>query len=224
MNTITALEPQKNDPRRVNVYLNGEFAFGLSALVAAWLKVGQQLTPEKAAQLQNEEQREQALQRALRSLGRRARSAAELQTSLTRAGFTEDVIEATLARLRELNLLDDAAFARAFVADRQRFHPRGSRMLLYELRNKGIDDATAGTAVRSQVDDDAEAINAALRAVRRYQALPWPEFRQKLGAYLARRGFSWQAAEPAARAAWKHLHPAGSEQESNNNEMNEDSI
>ena len=222
MAKITALEPQKNDPRRVNVYLDGEFAFGLSAVVAAWLKVGQPMPPEKAAALQSEEQREQAMQRALRSLGRRARSEHELRSSLAKAGIAPEVIDATLARLRELNLLDDAAFARAFIADRQRFRPRGSRMLLYELRQKGIAANTAEHAVQSQVADAAEAANAAERAARRYIALAWPEFRQKLGGYLARRGFSWQDAAPAIRQAWQHLHPGKAPQD--DNDINEDNV
>ncbi|PIZ25955.1 MAG: hypothetical protein COY47_03135, partial [Chloroflexi bacterium CG_4_10_14_0_8_um_filter_57_5] len=63
--TITAIKPQKKNPRRVNVYLDGEFAFGLSKLIAAWLKVGQTLPEEKIASLQAEDERETVYQKAL---------------------------------------------------------------------------------------------------------------------------------------------------------------
>ncbi len=50
---ITAIEPQQKNPQRVNIYLDGEFAFGLAAVVAAWLKVGQELGEEKIASLKD---------------------------------------------------------------------------------------------------------------------------------------------------------------------------
>ena len=206
MKTITAIEPQKHNPRRVNIYLDGEFAFGLSTLVAAWLKVGQALPPEKAADLRHQDAREEAMQRAMRSLGRRARSAQELRESLAKAEIDSEVIESTLQRLRELNLLDDAAFARAFISDRQRFHPRAASVLRYELRKKGIDEATARDALQEQADDASAALAAAEKAARRFASLPWPLFRQKLGAWLGRRGFGWQIANQATRQTWQSLH------------------
>jgi len=53
MKKITALEAQKKNPNRVNVHLDGEFAFGLARITAAWLKIGDVLTDERIAQLQN---------------------------------------------------------------------------------------------------------------------------------------------------------------------------
>ena len=50
---ITAIEPQQKNPQRVNIYLDGEFAFGLAAVVAAWLRVGQELGEEKIASLKD---------------------------------------------------------------------------------------------------------------------------------------------------------------------------
>ena len=44
---ITALKAQKRNPNRINVYLDGIFAFGLARVVAAWLQVGQTLSDEK---------------------------------------------------------------------------------------------------------------------------------------------------------------------------------
>jgi regulatory protein len=60
MGKIMAIEPQKRNPQRVNIYLDGEFAFALSRLVAAWLRVGEELSAEKIASLQAADTREQA--------------------------------------------------------------------------------------------------------------------------------------------------------------------
>ncbi|HOG79782.1 MAG TPA: hypothetical protein PK454_08510, partial [Anaerolineaceae bacterium] len=62
---ITALKVQKRNPNRVNVYLDGDFAFGLARVVAAWLQIGQILTPEKITSLQAQDTHEVAYQKAL---------------------------------------------------------------------------------------------------------------------------------------------------------------
>ena len=63
MKKITALEVQKKNPNRVNVHLDGEFAFGLARITAVWLKVGDVLSDEKITQLQNEDAREKRYNR-----------------------------------------------------------------------------------------------------------------------------------------------------------------
>ena len=60
MKKITAIEVQKRSPNRVNIHLDGEFAFGLARIVAAWLRVGQDLSEEKIEQLQADDARERA--------------------------------------------------------------------------------------------------------------------------------------------------------------------
>ncbi len=65
---ITALTHQKRNHRRVNVFLDGEFAFGLANIVAAWLKVGIDLSEEKITELLAADEREVLYQRALHLL------------------------------------------------------------------------------------------------------------------------------------------------------------
>ena len=79
MRKITAIVVQKRSPNRVNIYLDGEFAFGLARIVAAWLRTGQELSEEKIEQLQAEESRERAFQQALLFLSYRSRSEAEIR-------------------------------------------------------------------------------------------------------------------------------------------------
>ena len=47
MKKITGIQAQKRSPNRVNIYLDGEYAFGLAQIVAAWLRVGQELDEKK---------------------------------------------------------------------------------------------------------------------------------------------------------------------------------
>lgn len=112
MKKITAITAQKKNPNRVNIYLDGEFAFALARITAAWLKIGDILSDEKIASLQAEDSKERALQQALLFLSYRVRSEKEIRQNLLKHEYSEDVIEITLQRLRDTNLANDNDFAR----------------------------------------------------------------------------------------------------------------
>jgi regulatory protein len=209
MRKITGIEAQKKNSDRVSIFLEGSYAFGLSKMVAAWLTVGQSLSEEKIEALQADDTREVAMQRALNFLSYRARSEQEIRANLTRAEIPDVVLEATLQRLRELNLVNDADFARMWIEGRKQFRPRSRRFLAYELRLKGIDEQVAQDALEDQVVDEVEALNAGRKIARRLATLDFQDFRAKLGGYLGRRGFSYQAIAPALRQLWDELHPDG---------------
>lgn len=210
MRRITALEVQKKNPNRVNVYLDGEFAFGTARIVAAWLKVGDALDEERIAKLQSDDVRERALQQALLFLSYRARSEAEIRQNLRKHEYPEPVIESTLERLRQDRLADDKQFAQAWVENRSTFRPRGRRALTMELRQKGLDDETVQTAVAG-LDEEALAEEAARKRLERLRGLERNDFRKKLGEFLARRGFSYEIIDLTIRRLWDELH-AGQEE------------
>ena len=205
---ITALSAQKRNPNRVNVFLDGEFAFGLSRLVAAWLQVGQELDEVKIASLKTQETHEAAFQRALLYLNVRERSSNELRQHLHQHGMEEDVIQAVMERLERSGLVDDQRFARSWVENRQEFRPRSRRALAYELRQRGVTGEAAEQALVS-TDDGEAAWQAAQKHCRKLRSLEWPEYRQKMLAFLARRGFSYETAAQAAHRSWDDLHAAG---------------
>ncbi len=205
MPKITALQPQKRDPQRVNIHLDGEYACGLARIVAAWLKVGQELSDEKIASLQAEDARERAYQQALLFLSYRARSESEIRQNLRKHEIPEEVIEQTLERLRENRLADDDKFARAWVENRNTFRPRSRRALSVELRQKGLSDEAAQSALAG-LDEEALAYEAGLKKARRLQVLEWNEFRKKLSEFLARRGFPYSVIAPTVSRIWNETH------------------
>ena len=205
MKKITAIEVQKRSPNRVNIHLDGEFAFGLARIVAAWLRVGQELSEEKIEQLQLEDARERAFQQAILFLSYRARSESEIRQNLRKHEIPEPIIEQTLERLRQDGLANDNHFARAWVENRSTFRPRSRRMMAMELRQKGLGDEAVSSAVES-VDDEALAYEAAQKRAPRLKALEWNEFRKKLSDFLARRGFSYSVIAPVVTRIWNEAH------------------
>lgn len=205
MRKITAIEAQKRRPNRVNIHLDGEFAFALERITAAWLRVGQELDEKKIEQLQAEDTRERALQQALLFLSYRARSESEIRKNLQKHEIPETVIEETLERLRRDGLANDEQFARAWVENRSAFRPRSRRLMALELRQKGLDNEAAKSALEG-VDDKALAYEAAQKRATRFKGLEWSEFRTKLSGFLARRGFSYSVIAPAVTRIWNETH------------------
>jgi regulatory protein len=205
---ITALKFQKKNRDRVSVYLDGHFAFGLPAIVAAPLKPGQLLSDAEIEALREQGAIEGAYNRALNYLSYRPRSRAEIVVYLQRRGLSERQIETIAERLERVGLLDDEAFAQFWVDNRERFRPRGLRALRYELRSKGLDDGVIEQALDS-VDASESAFRAASKKAQQLMNADRDTFFRKVMAYLARRGFTYEVARQAAERHWIGLKQGG---------------
>jgi regulatory protein len=97
------------------------------------------------------------LEAAARFLEARARSIGEVRRRLSSAGYRLDLVEDAITRLGELGMLDDAAFARAWVESRDRARPRGERALADELRLRGVDRTVIVAALDERREASAEA-------------------------------------------------------------------
>jgi len=202
---ITALKTQKRNPNRINIYLDGEYAFGLARIVAAWLKVGMELSDEKIKQLQCDDTEEVAMQKAMRYLSYRPRSIVELCQKLRIQGFENKVIDNVVDKLCEHKLLGDDKFASLWVENRMTFRPRSRRMLTNELKQKGVAEDTIMHALEDVNDEDA-AYQLGLHFIRKNRSLEWPVFRQKLYEYLVRRGFDYGTIKSVVRQVWLENH------------------
>lgn len=212
--TITNLKAQVNDPQRVNIFIDGEFALGVSlnTVSRAGLYVGkaiEQAEFDKLAQLESDDK---AFQAALRLLEQRPRSVAELRTRLTRKEYAPAAIEVALERLAQLGLVDDAAFARRWVENRQLIRPRGAGALRDELRRKGIAPDLAARVLSDEAlvgDESVRALELARAALHKYaSAADRGAFTRRLGGFLQRRGFSFDVIRPIVDQLWAELGAA----------------
>ena len=214
---ITALRAQAKDPQRVNVFVDGEFALGisLSTITKTGLHVGKQLNTEEFAKLEQIESGDKAYLAALRFLEARPRSIAEVRARLGRKDFSPEAIDAAIARLAELDLLDDAAFARYWVENRRAYRPRGAGALRDELRRKGIDaDVTAEILNDDALtgDESAGAWGLARGALRKYaDSRDRNTFIRRMGGYLQRRGYTFEVIRPIIDQLWAEVSAATEE-------------
>lgn len=204
MLTVTRLEPQKKNPQRVNVYLNGEFAFGISRAAAPWLTEGDQLSRQKVQDLKTQDQVESAYQRALNYLSYRARSSQEIRRNLLKHQVEDEIIEQVLEKLRRASLVDDRAFAREWIENRVRFKPRGKRALSSELYRKGISERIIAEMLED-LDEETLAWKCARQKSRHLQGLEQETFQKKLSGHLNRRGFPYQICREVVSALWNEM-------------------
>lgn len=204
MATITALTAQKKNANRVNLFLDDQFAFGLETAVAMQLRVGQILSTADIAALQDQEKTEQARATALNLLTYRPRSVAEIRRHLHKKEFDDAAIEQVLDRLQAVELLDDQAFARYWVEQRETFKPRSHLALRQELSQKGVDRNVVDT-VLEDVDETAAARRVAAKQSYRWANLPKKEFKVKLGQFLQRRGFPYGIISEITNETWQSL-------------------
>ena len=189
---ITALQPQKRNKRRVSVFLDGAFLFGLSSETVGvlGLRVGREVDRAELDRIAHEEQLHAARQYAFLLLSYKARTTSELTQRLTRKGFSPDIVSHTLQRLAELKMVDDAGFARRFAEDRIAIGHKGKWRVRGELLKRGIDRHQIDAALEQAPDETAAAREVAEKYLSRNRRLEPDVLKRRLYALLARRGFS----------------------------------
>jgi regulatory protein len=129
---------------------------------------------------------------ALRLLESAPRTRSELATAMAKKGVPDDVAVETLDRFVEVGLVDDEAFAKAWVETRHRGRGLARRALASELRRKGIDNDVANEALLAvSPDDEAVAAEALVRRrLRSMSSLPKDVQTRRLVGMLGRKGFA----------------------------------
>jgi regulatory protein len=153
------------------------------------------------------------LNAAARFLEARSRSVAEVRRRLTFAGYRPELVEGAITRLLELGVLDDEAFARAWVESRDRARPRGESAIRRELTLKGVDRRivdqiledrreASDAAPAGEPPDDVAARRLLARHAGSLERVADPRVRrQRAYALLARNGFDPETCARLSRDA-----------------------
>ncbi len=204
MRKITALRIGRGRGKRMNVFLDGKFAFSLETEVAVkeGLQVGQELSANQLEVLDQSDHFHRCLNTAFHYLSYRPRSESEVRGKLQRHGFEDDCIEAVFAKLKEQGLVDDVAFAQFWKDNRESFSPRSQWLTKLELRRKGVVSDVIDQVVDG-VDDGDSAYRAALGKARHWPLSDYQSFRRRLGEYLKRRGFNYEVINHTVERVWQ---------------------
>ncbi len=186
---ISKISPAVKTPGRYNVFVNGAYTFSLDEVQLAnlGLKKGQEIDQAELDKLKSESGFGKNYIRALDLISRRLRSEREIRDYAFRKQWTKENTERVIERLRIHGYLNDQRFAEAFVRSRANLRNYSKRRMMLELRKKGI-----SSTIIEQVLADSDEFDE-LSALRNLIAKKRSHYdnEQKLIAYLARQGFSY---------------------------------
>ncbi|MCB9640860.1 MAG: RecX family transcriptional regulator [Myxococcales bacterium] len=198
---ITAMEPQKKNPDRLSIYLDGKYAFGLprDLVVQHMLCKGCRIDEEKERALLKEAQILRAKEITLNFLSYQARTEQEVEKKLKDRGIAPDIAEQVIQRFRDLGYLNDPNFARSFAQSRLEARGQGPRRIQMELKKRGISANHIQEAIQQleEKNDLVETITP--HAQKRWQRLKKEpnaqKRRQKLLDFLLRQGLGFDLAQ-----------------------------
>ena len=230
MSKITSIEPQKKNPKRFNVFIDGQFAFGADED----LVVNQRLIPGKVIDLNDlnhlieEAEVGKLMEKMYGLFSIRQRSEKEVRDYFrvknleSRVKGKEErsqmVIDQLVEKLKQKGMLNDLEFAKVWVDSRRRSKQKGVRALRQELYQKGIAreiiEEVLGEELRikNQESNEEDLANKSLeKKIRVWRNLAVPEFKKKAYGYLMRQGFDYSLIKNLVENVLKKEYTTGSE-------------
>lgn len=215
--TVTKMTPGVRDPNRVNIFLDGHFAFSLdiNQVVEAGVKVGYRVTNERLEDLRRMSEFGKLYQRTLEWVLTRPHSVRETRDYLRRrqikrrmlnrqrtreekkplAEIEDDVMQLVITRLIEKKYLNDQKFAEFYVENRYVRRGISHKRLRMELQKKGVSsDLISAAMAKVQRDEGEEILKVITKKRKKYNDF------QLIG-YLVRQGFNFQQAKDAVETA-----------------------
>ncbi len=204
---ITAITPQKNNPQRASVFVDGEFAFGLSVQDILYFKLKeQQEIPEKTYYYIKEQLLYMKAQdAALNYISYQMRTAEEVYRKLKDLEYDELLIERVQEFLSKYHYVDDFKYAIAYIKGRKKSNPKSRYGLQFELRQRGIKEDVIEQALEQEpVDELEDAVLLLQKKVRNLDNIDEKETK-RLSAFLQRRGYSYGIIKEAIKKAKEQI-------------------
>lgn len=198
---VTAITEQKKDTGKRNIFIDGEYAFALPMQDIVYFKIkeGQEIAEGTVAFIRKNLVYIKAQDVALRMLGYKMRTIAEIRRKLEEKEFSEDIIEEVLAFLKKYGYADDREYCRKFIKERLRLQPKGAYALRMELRQRGIARSLIEEILaETQIDEEGDALRWLEKKTK--GILPaTPKEKKRLMDLLQRKGYSYSTIEAAFR-------------------------
>jgi regulatory protein len=219
------MQPHRRRSDEWHISLDGDYAFTLdgATLVAEGLAVSMELSEDDITRLRAAAEERRIYDAALSFLTARPRSRAEMRRRLLRPRPNRhtpapEVVDHVLARLERMGLLDDREFSEFWVEQRERFSPRSASAVRFELRQRGVAREITEETVDSDQDEE-RALAAGRQRLRSLGGLDYETFRDRLGPFLLRRGFSYTIARQVTKTLWEESHGDAPDDENKTDDM-----
>lgn len=193
MKQITDIVPQKNDKKRVSLYIDGEFFSGAQKIVLLTenLHIGDYVDDKKLADVLAESEYDACFQKASAYVLKGGHTVKQVAGYLKDKGFDGKIIAKVINKLQDYGYLDDSQFAKTFVEMKSQKH--GKRLLEVELKQKGVSDKDIAAAIDCVQDEDETAYLVGKKYIKN-KPLDL-ELKQKCFRYVLSKGFSYDSAK-----------------------------
>jgi len=196
---VTAIKPQKNK-KRVNIYLDGKFAFGidLENLVKFKIKEGNFIEESEIEKIIGAAESQKIWDKLLRFSALRPRSEKEIEDWYKKKNVPESLRKKYLDKLKYLDFVDDFKFAKFWIEQRLSFKPKPVSILKQELRQKGVKQETIDEVLSDfKIDELKQAKDLLEKNQSRWSRLTPDQFKKKASGFLLRKGYNWEIVKEA---------------------------
>ena len=214
---VTSVEPQRKRKDRLNIFLNGSYAFSLDTgtVLKNSIKKGRELSQKEIELLLRENETAKLVDLSLNYLSYRPRSQKEITDYLAKKiaqrenikfnqAKESELIEGCLKKLTKYKYIDDLEFAKWWAESRERSNPKGARLIKLELLRKGVDRDVIDEILGKDLNQKELASKAIQKKLKAWKNLPSAELKNKAYRYLASRGFDYdQISETVAQLVKK---------------------
>jgi regulatory protein len=193
---ITKIEKQKKNSKRWNLYIDGEFACGISedTYVNFGFRTNDEITEATLNEVKRFDEYQFAKKTALDYLSYRIRSVKEIKDKLKEKKISGETIEKTIDHLEKLGLINDGEFAKLLIQSKTGKNPSGKNVIKQKLYSKGIAKEIIEKVLNEYYTEDNEK-KLLLDVFNKYQnkikGLDRNRRRKKMFESLARKGFDF---------------------------------
>jgi regulatory protein len=193
---ITDIKAQVKTAGRYSVFVDGKYSFSLSdiALLEQQVRIGQEVSKERLAELKQRSIDDKLYGLTLRYLSIRLRSEWEVRTYLQRKQASPALVDLILNKLSKDGYINDITFAEAWVSNRHLLRPTSKRKLQQELRSKRVSDEVISSVLAGDGADERQLLRELVAKKRSRYA-----DEVKLMQYLVRQGFSYEDVKAVVR-------------------------
>lgn len=200
---VTAVEQQKRNPEKYNVFVDGEYAFALFMQDILYFKIkeNEEISEERYNYIINEVVYIKAQDKALDFLGYKMRTEREMRKKLESLDYSEGVIERVMEFLLKYGYIDDYKYSLSFIRQSQRLRPLGSYGIKMKLKEMGIKDRIIENAIlESEIDEEEDAYTLLKKKMGNNETADMKE-KKKYQDFLLRRGYSYDIIKAAFKKA-----------------------
>lgn len=198
MSLITKIEPQAKNKDRVNIFLDGEFKLGCSLELAMLnhLKVNTEISDEQLEKLVFENEKGQALNKAVTLLGKNLKTRRQMRTYLNDKGFSKNIVDYVIDKLSEYNYINDINYATIYVKSVKNKY--GKLKIINNLRQKGISEKDIDE-VMQEFESDTQSILTLAQKYMKNKEINQDNM-AKLYRYLLSKGFGYDEVNSIVRS------------------------